>query len=511
MEVIEMLRGRLLQQAGWRIDAELREKIHDAAFLTSLRHGASSMQPFNDLRTIREFIASPAITAIMDAPSSLLFLVLVSIISPWLGIVALFGAAVQVLIGVSTERKTMPVLTEANQAAISAQNYASGVLRNAQVISAMGMKNRIYKRWIARQRNFLSLQAMASDTAGSNSATSKFIQTMQGSLILGLSCWLAVKGMLLGGGVMMIVASALGGRVLSPLVQLIAQWRLVVNARDSYRRLDQFLSILPTFQERMSLQAPLGRLSVEGVVAAAPGSTIPIIKGVSFSLQPGETLMVIGPSAAGKTTLARLMMGIWPAASGKVRLDGADLHAWSKNELGPYLGYLPQTVELFDGTLAENIARFGDIDMAQVRAVTELVGLKAMVESLPHGFDSRIGDDGAILSGGQRQRVGLARAIYGNPSFVLLDEPNSSLDEAGEQALLTTLMSLKARNCTTLIITHRTSVLPAADKILMLRDGQVAAFGPRDEVLAKLRQPSGPRPVTTTNEAQIAHVTGGAT
>jgi ATP-binding cassette subfamily C exporter for protease/lipase len=237
MEVIEMLRGRLLQQAGWRIDAELREKIHDAAFLTSLRHGASSMQPFNDLRTIREFIASPAVTAMMDAPSSLLFLVLVSIMSPWLGIVALFGAAVQVLIGVSTERKTMPVLTEANQAAISAQNYASGVLRNAQVISAMGMKNRIYQRWIARQRKFLSLQAMASDTAGSNSATSKFIQTMQGSLILGLSCWLTVKGMLLGGGGMMIVASTLGGRVLSPLVQLIAQWRLVVNARDSYRRL----------------------------------------------------------------------------------------------------------------------------------------------------------------------------------------------------------------------------------------------------------------------------------
>lgn len=510
MEVIEMLRGRLLQQAGWRIDTELREQIHDAAFLTSLHQSSSSLQPFNDLRTIREFIGSPAVTAMMDAPSSVLFLILVSIISPWLGIVALFGATVQVLIGISTERKTMPVLTDANQAAISAQNYASGVLRNAQVISAMGMKNSIYKRWIARQRKFLSLQAIASDTAGSNSATSKFIQTMQGSLILGLSCWLTMKGMLLGGGGMMIVASTLGGRVLSPLVQLIAQWRQVVNARDSYRRLDQFLGILPPAQERMPLDAPQGRLSVEAVVAAAPGSNIPIIKGVSFSLQPGETLMVVGPSAAGKTTLARLLMGIWPTAAGKVRLDGADLHAWNKNELGPHLGYLPQAVELFDGTLAENIARFGDIDMDQVRAVTELVGLSAMVESLLHGFDSRIGDDGAILSGGQRQRVGLARAIYGNPSFVLLDEPNSSLDEAGEQALLATLMALRARNCTTVVITHRTSVLPAADKILLLRDGQVAAFGPRDEVLAGLRKPSSPRPVTTTNGSQIANSAGGA-
>lgn len=508
MEVIEMLRGRLLQQAGWRIDTTLREKLHDASFLASLRHGAATVQPFSDLRTLREFIASPAVTAAMDAPSSVIFLILVTIISPWLGLVALFGAVVQVLIGVSTERKTMPVLTEANQAAIIAQNYASGVLRNAQVISAMGMKTRIYERWIARQRKFLKLQAVASDTAGTNSSMSKFIQTMQGSLILGLSCWLTLKGMLLGGGGMMIVASTLGGRVLSPLVQLIAQWRLVINARDAYHRLDSFLNILPPEQESMSLPAPEGRLSVEAVVAAAPGSNLPIIRGVSFALQPGETLMVIGPSAAGKTTLARLLMGIWPAASGKVRLDGADLHAWNKEELGPHLGYLPQTVELFDGTLAENIARFGDIDMDQVEVATHLVGLTEMVKALPHGFDTRIGEEGAILSGGQRQRVGLARAIYGNPNFVLLDEPNSSLDEAGEQALMTTLMSLKGRKCTTIVITHRTSVLPAADKILLLRDGQVAAFGPRDEVLAALQKANAPRPVQSVPPA--AQMAGGA-
>ncbi len=507
MEVLEKVRGRLLQQAGWRIDLALRELLHDATFAASLRHGSASVQAFNDLRTLREFIGSSAVAALMDAPSSLLFLVLVSIISPWLGVVALFGALVQVLIGISTERKTMPVLTEANQAAINAQNYASGVLRNTQVIAAMGMKNRIYERWIARQREFLALQAIASDTAGSNSATSKFIQTMQGSLILGLSCWLAVKGMLTGGGGMMIVASTLGGRVLSPLVQLIGQWRLVVNTRDAYRRLDNFLGLPLPEQQQMSLPAPAGRLLVENVVAAAPGSTAPIIRGVSFALQPGETLMMIGPSAAGKTTLARLLMGIWPAASGKVRLDGADLYAWNKDELGPHLGYLPQTVELFDGTLAENIARFGDIDMDKVRTATELVGLAAMVDALPDGYSTRIGDEGAILSGGQRQRVGLARAIYGAPSFILLDEPNSSLDEAGEQALMNTLMFLKARMCTTIVITHRTSVLPAADKILVLRDGQVAAFGPRDDVLAALRQGGTPRAVPAAAPAMAA---GGA-
>ncbi len=511
MEVMDVLRSRLLQQAGWRIDAALREHIHDAAFSASLRYGAGSTQPFTDLRTVREFIGSPAITAMMDLPSSLIFLIIVAIINPLLGLAALFGAVVQFLIGLSTERKTVPVLTEANQAAISAQSYASGALRNAQVISAMGMRDSIYQRWISRQRTFLRLQASASDTAGTNSAASKFIQTMQGSLILGLSCWLSVKGHLLGGGGLMIVASTLGGRVLTPLVQLVAQWRTVVNARDSYRRLDEFLGTGPSEHKPMSLPAPVGRLSVEGVVAPAPGTNLPIIKGVSFALQPGETLMLIGPSAAGKTALARVLMGIWPTLSGKVRLDGADLHAWDKDELGPHLGYLPQTVELFDGTLAENIARFSDVDLDQVKTATELVGLTAMVNALPNGFDTLIGEEGATLSGGQRQRVGLARAIYGNPNFVLLDEPNSSLDEAGEQALMNTLMFLKSRKCTTIVITHRASVLPAADKILALRDGQVAAFGPRDEVLAALRKATTPRAIPATPSAAApAQVAGGA-
>ncbi len=511
MELMDFLRSRLLLQAGWRIDQALRERLHDSAFNTSLQVGGGSVQPFNDLRTLREFIGSPAITAVMDLPSSLLFLIIVSTINPWLGLVALLGAVVQFMIGMSTERKTMPVLTEANQASISAQSYANGVLRNAQVISAMGMRENVYQRWIKRQREFLKLQAVASDTAGANSAISKFIQTMQGSLILGLSCWLSVKGMLLGGGGIMIVASTLGGRVLTPLVQLVAQWRMVVNARDAYQRLDEFLGPVTADSEPMSLPAPQGRLSVEGIVAAAPGSTAPIIRGVTFALQPGETLMMIGPSAAGKTTLARLLMGIWPTLSGKVRLDGADIHAWNKDELGPHVGYLPQSVELFDGTLAENIARFGDIDLDKVRSAIDLVGLTAMVEALPNGLDTPIGDDGAILSGGQRQRVGLARAIYGEPHFVLLDEPNSNLDEAGEKALMNTLMFLKSRKCTTIIITHRLSVLPAADKILVLREGQVAGVGPREEVLAALRKASAPRAMPVSGPAAApVPVAGGA-
>ena len=491
MELLEMFRNRLLQQAAWSFDTNLREHLHDAVFHLSLSNGLSSGQPFNDLKTLRDFISSPAVTAVMDAPTSLIFLTLLALINPWLFWLAVFGAVIQILIGYANEKKTMPALTEAIQASMGAQNYANGVLRNAQVILAMGMKSGMYQRWIERQHNFLKFQAIASDTAGKNAAISKMIQSLQGSLILGLACWLSVKGMLLGGPCMAIVASVIGARVLTPIVQLISQWRLVVNARDAYKRLNSFIENLPMTQEHMPLPAPKGVLSIESIIANAPGSNQVILKGVSFSLQPGDVLLLIGPSAAGKTSLARVLMGIWPVSGGKVRLDGADLQKWNKDELGVHLGYLPQTVELFDGTVSENIARFSDIDMKKVRSATELVGMTALIESLPNGFDTTIGENGSLFSGGQRQRLGLARALYGEPSFVLLDEPNSNLDEAGEQALLKTILNLKERQCTTIIISHRSIMLGVADKILMLRDGQVAKFGPRDEVLNALRHPSG--------------------
>ena len=424
---------------------------------------------------------------LLDAPMAIVFLLIVFVLSPWLGVMALIGAMVQVWIAYQTEKKTMPVLTNANRGAIEAQNYANGVLRSPQVIEAMGMLGAIHKRWMDKQGKFLELQAVASDTAGANNAASKLIQALQSSLLLGAACWLTLKGQMLGGGGMMIVASTLGGKVLTPLAQLVAQWRLVVNARDAYQRLESMLGYFVDPPSTMSLPVPKGVLTVEAVVAAAPGSNAMILKGVSFAVLPGECVMVIGPSASGKTTLARLVMGLWPASSGKVRLDGADVYTWNKEELGPYLGYLPQTVELFDGTLAENIARFGTVDMDEVQRVIREVGLVDMVNALPDGLHTRVGEDGAVLSGGQRQRVALARAIYSKPKLIILDEPNSSLDEAGEQALLQTLANLKAQGASVLVITHRTSILPQADKLLMLRDGQVAMFGARDEVLQALQ------------------------
>ncbi len=489
MELLELVRHSYLQKAALKLDEAFRERLFGIAFEANLRRlPGGTIQAFNDLRTLREFIPSGAVMAMLDSPMALIFLLIVFILSPWLGVMALVGAVVQVWIAFQTERKTMPVLTLANRGAIDAQNYANGTLRNAQVIEAMGMMHNIHAQWMGRQRKFLQLQAEASDTAGSNNATSKLIQNLQSSLLLGAACWLTLKGQMLGGGGMMIVASTLGGMVLRPLAQLVAQWRMVANVRDAYQRLEGVLSYFPPKTDSMPLPAPRGVLTVEGVVATAPGSPIPILKGVSFALTPGECLMLIGPSASGKTTLARLIMGLWPATNGKVRLDGADVFNWKKEELGPHLGYLPQTVELFDGTLAENVARFGVVDLQEVQRVITQVGLEEMVSQLPEGLDTRIGEDGAILSGGQRQRVALARAIYGRPKLLVLDEPNSSLDEAGEQALMNTLQSLKAQGASVLLITHRTSVLPMADKLLMLRDGQVAMFGARDEVLAALQK-----------------------
>lgn len=495
MEVMEWVRGQMLHNAGLMLEAKLGERVFNAVFDANLRRIPGANQALNDLRTLREFLPTPSVTALMDAPIALLFLILIFLINPALGWFSIVVAAVQVYIAYLTERSTQPPLTAANRTAIEAQNYANGTLRNAQVIEAMGMLGYIHHRWMTKQHRFLMLQASASDHAGGKSAAAKVVQNILSSGLLGLACWFLLQNELAGGGGMMIIASILGGKVLAPLVQVIGNWKAVVNARDAYERLDKLLQTIPEREASMPLPAPQGALSVEGVIASAPGSQAAILRGVSFGLPAGKTLVVVGPSAAGKSTLARLLVGIWPAANGKVRLDGADVYAWNKAELGPHIGYLPQGIELFDGTLAENIARFGEVDMAKVEEAARTVGLHETILALPGGYDARIGDEGCFLSGGQRQRVGLARAIYGDPKFVVLDEPNSSLDEAGEQALLQTLQMLKSRGTTLVVITHRTSVLPVADAMLVLRDGQVAAIGPRDEVLAALaraQQPAQP-------------------
>ena len=500
MEVLEWVRSEVMHQASVDFDRRLSGRVFAAIFEANLKRlPGGSVQPMNDFRSVRDFLHAPVVLALMEAPVSLVFLLLIFAISPVLGWAAVVAAILQTFVGWLNERSTQPPLLAANRSAIAAQQYADGTLRNAQVIESMGMLRDIHRRWIDKQREFLGLQAKASEHAGYYQAVSKFLQNTVSSMLLGLGAWLLLRNQLNGGAAYMIVGSILGGRVLAPLVQIVAQWQTVVNVRGAYGRLDNLLASVPERQSGMALPAPQGQLLVENLVASAPGTQSPILKGVSFALQPGEVLAVVGPSASGKTTLARLLVGLWPAANGKVRLDGADVFTWNKVELGPHLGYLPQGVELFDGSVAENIARFGEVNQAQVESAARAVGLHDFIMALPGGYDNPVGTDGAMLSGGQRQRVALARALYGDPAFVVLDEPNSSLDEQGDAALASAIAQLKSRGTTFVVMTHRTSVLGVADKMLVLRDGQTQMFGARDDVLkalneaaAKAQQPAAP-------------------
>ena len=489
MEILEKVRGGLMRAAGVQVDEALSKRVYDAMFQGFLkRQVGGSTQVLNDLKSVREFLANPALMAIFEAPVALVALGLVFAISPVLGWAAIIGAIAQVGVALMNERATRKPLGEANRSAVGAQQFAEASLRNAHVMESMGMLDAVHARWQKRQREFLAFQAVASEGAGLWTAMSKAVQQIMSSLLLGLGAWLLLNNMLNGGASMMIIGSVLGGRVLAPLSQLVAQWNGVVNVRGAWSRLESLLAQVPAKPEAMSLPAPKGVLTVESLVAGAPGQQVPIVRGVQFALNRGEVLAVVGPSAAGKTTLARLLVGLWPTMGGKVRLDGVDVFSWDKSELGPYLGYLPQGVELLDGTLAENIARFGEVDMAQVEAAARLVGVHDLIMSLPEAYNSPVGRDGAMLSGGQRQRVGLARALYGKPVFVVLDEPNSSLDEAGDTALANAIAALKQLGTTFVVMTHRTSVLGVADKMLILREGAQQAFGPRDEVLAALQQ-----------------------
>ena len=493
MEILEKVRGALLRAAGVALDEKLSKRVYDAMFQGFLkRQVGGSMQVLNDLRLIREFLPNPALLAVMEAPVALLALAVIFAINPLLGWSAVVGALAQLGVAWMTEKATRKPLMEANRSAVGAQQMAESSLRNAHVMESMGMLDAVHARWNKRQQEFLAYQAQASEGAGLWTAMSKLVQQVMGSLLLGLGAWLLLRNELNGGAGMMIIGSVLGGRVLAPLAQLVSQWSAVVNVRAAWERLEGLLAQMPAKPKNMSLPAPKGVLTVESLMAGAPGHPVAIVRGVQFGLNPGEVLAVVGPSASGKTTLARLLVGLWPAMSGKVRLDGADIHTWDKAELGPYLGYLPQGVELLEGTLAENIARFGDVDMVQVEAAARLVGLHDLIMALPQGYNSPIGRDGAVLSGGQRQRVGLARALYGKPVFVVLDEPNSSLDEAGDAALANAIASLKQLGTTFVVMTHRTSVLGVADKMLLMRDGAQQAFGPRDEVLAALQQARQP-------------------
>jgi ATP-binding cassette subfamily C exporter for protease/lipase len=396
------------------------------------------------------------------------------------------GTVILVVLAIVNERITKAPLTEANGMAIASTTMATNNLRNAEVIESMGMLPNLIQRWFKTHGRFLQLQAEASEKAAKIASATKFVQVSLQSLVLGFGALLVLENKMTPG--MMIAASILLGRTLQPVQQVIAVWKSVSGARSSYERLEALLEANPAREAGMALPAPQGTLLLDNVTAAPPGVKVPIVKGVSIALTPGDVLGVLGPSGSGKSTLARLLVGVWPTMMGKVRLDGADIYHWNKAELGPHVGYLPQDIELFAGSISENIARFGEVDADKVVQAAKRAGVHEMILQFPEGYDTKLGDGGAGLSGGQKQRIGLARAMYGDPALLVLDEPNSNLDDVGEAALLAAVTDLRQRGKTIVMITHRPNVVQVTTKLLLMRDGAVHMFGPTNQVLAALQE-----------------------
>jgi ATP-binding cassette subfamily C exporter for protease/lipase len=501
MNALEYVRSFVLIRIGASLDLQLNKRVYTAAFEQNLkRAGGNAGQALQDLTNIRQFLTGNGLFAFFDAPWFPVYLLVIFFFDPWLGLFATCGSALLVALAYINERVTREPLGQANAMSIASGNLATNNLRNAEVIEAMGMLPNLMNRWFKLHGKFLDLQAQASEKGGIVNAFTKFTRLTLQSLVLGLGALLVIEGRMSPG--MMIAGSILMGRALSPVEQLIGVWKSFGSVRSAYSRLIALLAENPPRTTGMKLPAPSGALTVETVTAAAPGSSLAVLKGLTFSVAAGEVIGVIGPSGAGKSTLARLLVGVWPAAVGKVRLDGADIYQWNKDELGPHLGYLPQNIELFGGTVSENIARFGEIDSDKVIAAAKRAGVHDMILRLPKGYDTQLGDGGAGLSGGQKQRIALARAMYGDPALIVLDEPNSNLDDVGEQALAAAILDLRAHGKTVIVITHRTGLLATTTKLLLLNDGTLQAFGPRDQVLAALAQANQQQPAAQARHLQ---------
>lgn len=496
MGALEALRSFVLVRVSERFDGQLHGRIYAAAFERNLRAGGQeASQALHDLTTLRQFITGQALFAFFDAPWFPVYLLVIFLFDPWLGLLSLVGALALMALAWFNERATRAPLAKAGELSIKSGQLASNNLRNAEVIEAMGMLGSMRGRWERLHQAFLDQQSLASERAARINALSKYLRIALQSLVLGLGAWLAVEGRITPG--MMIAGSILMGRVLSPIDQLIAVWRQWSGARQAYQRLARLLEENPPAALGMPLPAPRGALRVERLCAAAPGREQALLQDLGFALEPGEALGVIGPSGSGKSTLARLLVGAWQPLSGAVRLDGADLRQWSAAALGPHIGYLAQDVQLFAGSIAENIARFAEVDAEKVVAAARLAGVHDLVLRLPQGYDTRLGDGGAGLSGGQRQRIGLARALYGRPALIVLDEPNASLDEAGEAALAEAIAAMRRHGSSLVLVTHKPAVLALTDKLLLLHGGRLQRFGATAEVLASASPPAAAAPAPT--------------
>ena len=483
MGVLEWVRSQVLVRVSNHFDQLLSDRLYRISMQQALYSGGSNIQaqPLKDLLGLRQFLTGSALFAFFDVPWLPLYIFVMFLLNPLFGYVALGAAVVLLLVAWVNEKTTSPILALANkeQSVISAQTGKT--MRNAEVIHAMGMFSGLREIWSASHLRLLSYQADASQLAGFFIAFSKTLRLMVMGLIMGTGAYLAVNQLITPG--LMIAGSILLGRALAPVDSILGAWKQFVMARGQYERLNKLLEKVPLETQPMQLPDPEGKVVFDDVCIAPPGKKEPLTQIGSFALKPGVTA-VIGPSAAGKSTLVRALLGIWPLARGVVRLDGADIHRWDRNHLGQFLGYLPQDIELFEGSIATNIARFGEVNSDLVVEAAKLAGVHNMILKLPQGYDTDLGV--FPLSAGQRQRVALARAVYGNPKLVVLDEPNSNLDEAGEQSLAEAVTQIKKQGGNVVVVSHRTSILQFVDSIIFMADGAVKMMGPRDQILQKL-------------------------
>jgi ATP-binding cassette, subfamily C, bacterial exporter for protease/lipase len=489
MAFSERMRSRVLVNAGLRLDDQLGTRVFNASFESYLgQPSANPSRAFNDLIELRQFVTGTGIFAIFDLPWAPVYILVTYLMHPLLGAVCLVFALLQAALAWFGHRYTVAPAEAARKAASDAQAYLQSKLRNSEVLESMGMISSLQRRWQEKHEIYLRTSARAQALTHRVTAWSKFLRYTQQSLALGAGALLVIDGQLSPGA--MIASNVLISRALAPIDLIVSSWRSFIGARGAFGRLEQLLQDYPEQDPALSRVAPGGTLELRSVVATAAGRAEPILKGIDLHVAAGSVLAILGPSGSGKSTLARVMVGIWPGVAGEVLLEGLPLSGWNRVELGPHLGYLPQDVELFEGTIAENIARFNELESEKIIQAARSAGLHEMILRLPKGYDSPIGEAGNLLSGGQRQRIGLARAIYGHPAFVVLDEPNANLDDAGETALAKAVQELKAKGCTVVLITHRPSAVAVADRIVLLRDGQIQAQGSRDEVLALLRGPA---------------------
>ncbi|MEY4593341.1 MAG: hypothetical protein RIR18_2236 [Pseudomonadota bacterium] len=489
MSFSEWIRSRVLVRAGIKLDAILGPKVFNAAFESSLRGShATPQKALSDLTQLRQFVTGNGIFAVFDAPWSPIYIIVLFMLSPWLGLLALVFAALFVSLALISQSVSQVPQTKAIESAQHDTTFANSKLRNAEIIESLGMLPSLRRRWLGRHHYYLRTNEVAQDINHRLTSASKFFRYCQQSLVLGAGALLVIDGQLTPGA--MIAANVLMGRALQPIDMIVASWRGFFTANKAFVDLE---ALLEKYPERKGLLTPtdsVGDIKLDNLTATAPGRQQPILKSLNVHFPAGSVTAIVGPSGSGKSTMARCLMGIWPETQGTTLLDGEPIQRWDRFALGPYIGYLPQDIELFEGTIAENIARFGPIVPEKVIEATTKAGMHEMILRFSKGYDTPMGEAGGTLSGGQKQRLGLARALYGNPSLVVLDEPNANLDAEGEAALAQAIQGLKVAGKTVFLITHRPQIINVVDQILVLVDGQIKHFGPRDDVIRALQAPA---------------------